>query len=445
MANTTFVDNSTVIVASWLNDVNTTTYTGLPAEITRATAAEALLLPITTASATYLTQASLSASTGSTLIGTIQSGTGAVARTQAQKNNDTITTSDYSTESQSITQSIAQQPTGFYADGTGAKIQRDGRRMFFGDAVGFDANWGGSNNNYSPVPRWLSREAQVLSQVSQGKIGISGLSLASLGVTPPGASDGSGSYIGIVGVSVNDYSGTEARRSWGGYFESWIEGSVGSSTAAFGVEIDAGNNSSHNIFNNPFTLYGSYATTGLNISAGGSKGSSYANPTCVGLVIGNNTQTFNTGIIFGATAITGTNGLTGTGVAIAFAKGHVITWYDSTGQITSNIYSSVTTYTNKVSLVLDDNKPSFTGPSGQYLFTVEQVGATVNYPRMIPSVSGTAVEILSGGSDTDIDLYLSPKGAGNIKFGTYAASVLAVTGYITIKDSGGTVRRLLVG
>jgi len=34
---------------------------------------------------------------------------------------------------------------------------------------------------------------------------------------------------------------------------------------------------------------------------------------------------------------------------------------------------------------------------------------------------------------------------GAMKFGTYTASVLAPTGYITITDAGGTSRRLLVG
>jgi len=34
---------------------------------------------------------------------------------------------------------------------------------------------------------------------------------------------------------------------------------------------------------------------------------------------------------------------------------------------------------------------------------------------------------------------------GNMKFGTYTAGVLVATGYVTITDSGGTTRRLLVG
>ena len=67
-------------------------------------------------------------------------------------------------------------------------------------------------------------------------------------------------------------------------------------------------------------------------------------------------------------------------------------------------------------------------------------GAAAGSSPSIAAISGTS------GTDADIDLTLTPKGAGNIKFGTYTASaLLAVAGYITIKDSGGTTRRLLVG
>jgi len=67
-------------------------------------------------------------------------------------------------------------------------------------------------------------------------------------------------------------------------------------------------------------------------------------------------------------------------------------------------------------------------------------GAAAGSAPSIAAISGTS------GTDADIDLTLTPKGAGNIRFGTYTASaLLAVAGYITIKDSGGTTRRLLVG
>ena len=80
------------------------------------------------------------------------------------------------------------------------------------------------------------------------------------------------------------------------------------------------------------------------------------------------------------------------------------------------------------------------------LFRVRNAtGTLANYFSVYPSIAGAAPFIASEGSDTNIDLTLTPKGTGVIQFGTYTASVLTPTGYITIKDSGGTTRRLLVG
>jgi hypothetical protein len=55
------------------------------------------------------------------------------------------------------------------------------------------------------------------------------------------------------------------------------------------------------------------------------------------------------------------------------------------------------------------------------------------------------IDLIASSSVTDGDIRFTPKGAGNVRFGTYTAGVLTPTGYVTIKDSGGTSRRLLVG
>ena len=61
------------------------------------------------------------------------------------------------------------------------------------------------------------------------------------------------------------------------------------------------------------------------------------------------------------------------------------------------------------------------------------------------ATGGTGGATLSaGGGSTNVDLLLTPKGTGNVRFGTYTATVSIITGYIEIKDSGGTVRRLAV-
>lgn len=69
----------------------------------------------------------------------------------------------------------------------------------------------------------------------------------------------------------------------------------------------------------------------------------------------------------------------------------------------------------------------------------------VNYVQMVGSATGGPPHILSAGSDANIDLRLSTKGTGVLRYGTHTANADApVTGYITIKDSGGTTRKLAV-
>jgi hypothetical protein len=83
--------------------------------------------------------------------------------------------------------------------------------------------------------------------------------------------------------------------------------------------------------------------------------------------------------------------------------------------------------------------------AGAAQFRVGAVASSANYLRANAAVAGAAPALVSEGSDTNIDLTLTPKGTGNVRFGTYTGTILTPTGYVEIKDSGGTTRRLLVG
>jgi hypothetical protein len=70
---------------------------------------------------------------------------------------------------------------------------------------------------------------------------------------------------------------------------------------------------------------------------------------------------------------------------------------------------------------------------------------SVNFLQATSHNAGSAPILSAQGTDTNIDLALTPKGTGNVRFGTYTANMaLVVQGYIEIKDSGGTVRKLAV-
>jgi hypothetical protein len=88
---------------------------------------------------------------------------------------------------------------------------------------------------------------------------------------------------------------------------------------------------------------------------------------------------------------------------------------------------------------------AFTNSEGTQ-FAINATGATIaNRLNVAGAAAGQAPTLSASGTDTNIDLTLTPKGTGNVKFGTYTALMgLVTTGYIEIKDSGGTVRRLAV-
>jgi hypothetical protein len=88
----------------------------------------------------------------------------------------------------------------------------------------------------------------------------------------------------------------------------------------------------------------------------------------------------------------------------------------------------------------------FTNNSSQEALRAAHTASAVNYVQVTGATTASKIVAISAqGSDTDVTLSLSPKGAGTIRFGTYTGTILTPTGYITITDSGGTSRRLLVG
>jgi hypothetical protein len=88
---------------------------------------------------------------------------------------------------------------------------------------------------------------------------------------------------------------------------------------------------------------------------------------------------------------------------------------------------------------------SFWSGGGAYQqFRISNANNAVNNFAVAGTTAGNSPILSVEGTDTNIDLTLTPKGTGNVRFGTYTGTISAITGYIEIKDSGGTVRRLAV-
>jgi hypothetical protein len=100
-----------------------------------------------------------------------------------------------------------------------------------------------------------------------------------------------------------------------------------------------------------------------------------------------------------------------------------------TGRITSNGTGSIAIYTNGGS---------------QQQFAVTHTASAVNYVQVTGAATTANPAISAQGSDTNINLALTPKGTGRVRFGTYTGAISAITGYIEILDAGGTIRRLAV-
>lgn len=85
------------------------------------------------------------------------------------------------------------------------------------------------------------------------------------------------------------------------------------------------------------------------------------------------------------------------------------------------------------------------GTAARQAVILHTTGTIANYVTLTGSVAGSAPIFSVAGSDTNIDLALTPKGTGVVRFGTLTATAdTAISGYITIKDSGGTTRKLAV-
>jgi hypothetical protein len=82
--------------------------------------------------------------------------------------------------------------------------------------------------------------------------------------------------------------------------------------------------------------------------------------------------------------------------------------------------------------------------SAEQFRIIHTAGTIANYTQATGNVAGSAPAFSVNGSDTNIDLALTPKGTGLVRFGTYVAGALLATGYINIKAADGTTYKVLV-
>jgi hypothetical protein len=374
--------------------------------------------------------------------------------TQAMVVNGPPMREDFATE-QAYLDYAATLPTGgFWMDESPTpRHWRFADRTFVGAAAGES-----TGNKFQGTPPagtflttqmdafWMERDATTLSVAPFGNYG---------GVFAARTSDkaGGGYYgtatIGILGVVENDDVSINQTIAWAGYFEA---NRGANNKVVFGLEI-AVKNKGDNKTSNPYTV--DYGTTGVWLPAGGDSiyNGVNANPCATAIMIGRgddhgNTalpMSWNKGIIFNAKALTGTDGVTGTGIAIEMAKGHIVQWATPTGAVGASIRSDVTTNADRQEIIFANNQVQFVGSGVGFTAIISQGTGVDNHIRLFSEATGTSPQIQSAGADTNIDLRLFPKGTGYVQFGNIVATADApISGYIEIKDTGGTVRKLAV-
>jgi hypothetical protein len=251
--------------------------------------------------------------------------------------------------------------------------------------------------------------------------------------------------IGLMAMAVNDHA-TLSPRAWGFYVEAHrLNNTVG---ATYGIEIDvlstsAAGEIAPNSFRQP-------TTGGLQIGAGCGLAGVLPSGTQVdcgaAIQIVANPRRFKAGIVIANNSIFGTDGVTVSAApAVAMAPGHSLEWNNKDQALVGRLMATNTDPNAKTELRFTSAGVQALGATSQPLFLVNHVANAANYVAITPAIAGSAAAVSAVGTDANRDLRLVPGGTGRVRFGTFTAGALAVTGSVEIKDDGGTVRRVLIG
>jgi len=334
-------------------------------------------------------------------------------------------------------------------------------RGFIGEGSTFEGNTRGNNTNTSA---WI-HSGDTGNDVPSGQAAGSRLhwvqTLARFGVVDDGrvaiagasSSRVPGNPVGVAGVGKLDISNS-GYTAKGGYSEG-VRG-IGTNGAGkvFGHHASAMSFITAATAENrqgvtPFNAAWTGQTIAQYIEAGG--GNTNATTADNPLLVGKEGATFWRGMTFQDGSITGvSDGSLSYGVeALLLPEDYNLSWYGrGDGKQTYRMYSTVTTRDAWQETVVSEagwaHKRINSSGSATTLFGVRFVDNTVNTIWMNPSISGEAVKIEAAGGDATIDLELSPKGNGLLKFGTYDAEPmdLPIVGSLEFKTADGVTHKI---
>lgn len=377
---------------------------------------------------------SLSAPGGASLIGFLPTGIGATATTV-----------------QAALDQFNQKSTGHFFSDLGGKINRIADRMFVGTSIQTDGlqtqaagDWTFTKYSVAGVSAfgYLDHWATLAVGSPNGQPSLVSTTLASNG-------GGGNAAIGISSVVVNDTAIGGGSTAWN-YYGTTVRDAAAIGFNTFGMELDVTNlGAAVPIY--PSLPFVSGVTANLWIAAGGElpnqAGGTYTinNVSAAMAIVANGNPSYTNnkydkGIVFAA------NALNANGIAIAFATGHSMTWFNTSNQSIGNITSSAITPATAQKLDLSAFGMLIQDSVGATQFQVQNtVSSAVNFISVVAAPTGIGPSVTVQGTDANSDLKLIPKGTGQVWLGGYTAGTFAQTGYIAVKDSSGTPRRLMVG
>lgn len=319
---------------------------------------------------------------------------------------------------------------GFWS-GVGAiepNITRFRDRVFVGDAAEFPATRSNTSTTWIPDAttgaNWIVRDSQFAVMQDVGAIAIAGLSRVSDGDAIASAP----ATIGIAGATINDTT-VVGRSAWSIYgdVQHQPDASITDQAHSFGVEL-ALKNKGGSITGTPYGL--GYGVHGIWIQCGGdaSYGGASANPINSAITIKKGGNTSNVGILFDATALTGTDGVTGTGSAVRMARGHRLDWYFAGGNLGASIRSDIDTAGAAYTLLFDDNTVQFLGNNSKRTFSTVWVSNAVNGVQVRSAASGSPARIIVTSDDSNAGLNIGALGTGVVTMEAQLTTVASTTG-----------------
>lgn len=311
-----------------------------------------------------------------------------------------------------------------------AKVHRINDRAFMGAATDNDGDITtdrtAENKDWLEIIRYATTnnsQLAVLSTIGQCAI-LGGSRTSDFGLA------GSLGCIGIQGWAINDNT-QQLQTAYGAYFEVRRNAGTGNT---HGFELDVVNYGSA-VSLQPYQIFQDGLTAGAWIASGGEIAATKAS---AAIAIINNGSTWDKGIIFHALAIDGTDGVTGSGVAIEMARGHNVRWMFGAGQLGASMSSSVSNDAASQQLSFSDSGLLYRNKNSKTMFQVDVSDIFVNGVEINPGVVNASPTIAAKGDDTNLDLNLSSKGNGSINIQNAVISNTAGStyGYATIKING---------